>query len=169
LDLKHILPFVQVRNHIFNSCLGFQWTDPDTIWSVSKDRTFCISDINAAFRPASVLTTSSIAWNVYGDLGVAADGKARGQLLMLPEALLVGGSDTSSGISASPLASPVGTMSTVGMLVNNSPASAVNSLAREGSEYMIARKSLGGDGDGSGMFGVNCYKQKTLIMEGVGM
>jgi hypothetical protein len=117
------------------------------------------------------LSTSSIAWNVYGDLGVAADGKARGQLLTLPEALLVGGSDTSSGVTASPLASPVGTLSSVGMLVNSSPGSTVNSLGREGSgvDYMMsARRSIGGE-EGFGMFGVNSFKQNTFVMEGVGM
>jgi hypothetical protein len=75
------VPFLAVEEHE-EPITDFLWTSSNVIWSVSKDQTFVRQDVTVAgYHPAEFMNTSTVGWNVFGDLTFALprgeSGKAR--------------------------------------------------------------------------------------------
>ncbi|KAJ3082315.1 SEA (Seh1-associated) complex subunit, partial [Physocladia obscura] len=46
----------------------FLWNGPDSLWTVSKDNTFVIQDLNVAgYQPSNLLSSCAMGWNIFGE------------------------------------------------------------------------------------------------------
>ncbi len=67
LNRSHV-PFYSIEDHS-NVTTAFLWHDADTIWSVSKDKSFAIHHLHSSpsgFRPSDTMPATSVKWNIYG-------------------------------------------------------------------------------------------------------
>ncbi|OAJ44925.1 hypothetical protein BDEG_28105 [Batrachochytrium dendrobatidis JEL423] len=69
---RSFVPLVSIEEHA-NITTGFLWSNPYTLWTCSKDKRFCVQDIQHGYKPSTLLTTSAHAWNVHGNMAFAMD------------------------------------------------------------------------------------------------
>ncbi|KAG1474356.1 hypothetical protein G6F56_000406 [Rhizopus delemar] len=56
---------------------GFLWSNPDDLFSVSKDKWLIKQNIQRAYQPVGLLKRNGMGWNVHGDVAFAIDRSLR--------------------------------------------------------------------------------------------
>lgn len=66
--------------------LGFIWSSPSELLSVSKDKWFIKQDVRSAYRPVDLLKRNGMGWNIQGDIAFTVDKSSR--VLFVDETIL---------------------------------------------------------------------------------
>lgn len=69
--------------------IGFLWSNPDELLSVSKDKWFIKQNIKRAYQPVDLLKRNGMGWNVHGDIAFTIDRSERSSFVdesLIPKA-----------------------------------------------------------------------------------